>query len=129
MSDGRGLPLATFVADARAHEVTHIEPLVAACPWRRRLKRLIYDRAADSDPLRQRLARQGVELISPNRWYKRRKTQDLRKLRRYRHRWKIERTISWLQRCRRLVTRYEYYSHLFQGFIQLACLRIILRQF
>jgi transposase len=93
------------------------------------LKRLIYDRAADSTPLRKRLACRGIDLISPNRWYLNRKTQDLRKLRRYRHRWKVERTISWLKRFRRLVTRYEYYSHLFQGFVQLACLKILLRRF
>jgi transposase len=91
---------------------------------------LLYDRAADSDHLRQRLARRGIELITPHR--KNRKTaplQDKRKLRRYRRRWKIERSISWLHNFRRLVTRYEYYAHLFQGFVQLACLIIVLRQF
>jgi transposase len=129
LSDSQGIPLAALVASATAHEVRHIEPLLDGCPWKRYLKRLIYDRAADSTPLRSRLDSRGIDLISPNRWYLNRKTQDLRKLRRYRHRWKVERTISWLKHFRRLVTRYEYYSHLFQGFVQLACLKILLRRF
>jgi transposase len=128
--DGRGLPLGALIANATPHEVTLIEPLLAKRVLRRLPKRLLYDRAADSDPLRQRLTRRGIELITPHR--KNRKTaplQDGRRLRRYRRRWKIERSISWLHNFRRLVTRYEYYAHLFQGFVQLACLIIVLRQF
>jgi transposase len=56
-------------------------------------------------------------------------TQDGRKLRHYRRRWKIERSIGWLQNFRRLVTRYEYYARLFHGFIQLACLIVAMRRF
>jgi transposase len=52
-----------------------------------------------------------------------------RKLRRYRRRWKIERTISWLSSFRRLVVRYEYHDFVFQGFIHLACIVICLRRF
>jgi transposase len=128
--DGQGLPLGALIANATPHEVTLIEPLLAERVLRRLPERLLYDRAADSDPLRQRLAQRGIELITPHR--KNRKTaslQDGRRLRRYRRRWKIERSISWLHNFRRLVTRYEYYAHLFQGFVQLACLTIVLRQF
>jgi transposase len=129
LSDGHGLPLAIDVASARPHEVTLIEPLIERCPLRRNIRRLIYDRAADSEPLRARLLSRGIELICPNRWYKRRKTQDLRKLRRHSRRWKIERTISWLRHFRRLVTRYELHASMFLGFNQLACLMIVLRRF
>ena len=93
-------------------------------------ERLIYDRAADSDPLRERLASRGIELVCPHR---RRRvkppTQDGRPLRRYRRRWIIERTIAWLQSFRRLVTRYEFYSFLFHSFAKLACMMIVLRRF
>ena len=130
LADAGGLPLAATIASASPHEVTLIEPLLDHRILPRRPKRLIYDKAADSDPLRQRLARRGVELISPHRRSRRTPpTQDGRKLRRYRRRWKIERSISWLQNFRRLVTRYEYHAHLFLGFVQLACLFIVLRQF
>ncbi|NLK45227.1 MAG: transposase, partial [Treponema sp.] len=61
------------------------------------MERLIYDKAADSDPLRERLKKRGIDLIVPHKTNRRKpKTQDGRKLRRYRKRWKIERTISWI---------------------------------
>jgi transposase len=128
--DGRGLPLGAEVASATPHEVTLIEPLLDQRILPTKPHRLIYDAAADSDPLRARLAKRGVELISPHRKNRKKPpTQDGRKLRRYRRRWKIERSIGWLQNFRRLVTRYEYYAHLFHGFVQLACLMVVMRRF
>jgi transposase len=130
LTDGHGLPLAASIASASPAEVTLIEPLLDQRLLRRRPPRLIYDKAADSDPLRDRLRKRGTELICPHRKRRRKPaTQDGRKLRRYRRRWKIERSIGWLQNFRRLVTRYEYYAHLFHGFVKLACMFIVLRQF
>jgi len=130
LTDGRGLPLAVDTASASPNEVTLIEPLLEKRVLRRKPRRLIYDLAADSDPLRARLARRGIELICPHRRNRvKRRTQDGRPLRRYRRRWKVERSISWLQNFRRLVTRYEYHAHLFHGLTQLACLIVVLRQF
>ncbi|MCE9608559.1 MAG: transposase [Planctomycetia bacterium] len=128
--DGTGLPLSIDVDSARPGEVTLIEPLLEQAVVARLPKRLIYDRAADSDPLRARLADRGVELICPHRrGRKRPATQDGRPLRRYRKRWIVERTIGWLKAFRRLVTRYEFYAFLFHGFAKLACLMIVLRRF
>ena len=130
LSDGRGLPLAAEIASASPHEVTLIEPLIERRILPKKPCRLIYDLAGDSDPLRARLARRGIELVCPHRKNRRKPpTQDGRKLRRFRRRWQIERSISWLQNFRRLVTRYEYYAHLFHGFVQLACLMVVLRRF
>jgi transposase len=128
--DGQGLPLAIDVSSASPAEVTLIEPLLDQAVTPHVPSRLIYDKAADSDPLRQRLARRDIELICPHRKGRVSKpTQDGRPLRRYRHRWIVERTISWLQAFRRLVTRYEFYALLFQSFAKLACLMIVLRRF
>jgi len=128
--DGSGLPLSIDVDSARAGEVTLIEPLLEQAVVSRLPNRLIYDRAADSDPLRERLAERGVELICPHRrGRKRPATQDGRPLRRYRKRWIVERTIGWLKAFRRLVTRYEFYAFLFHSFAKLACLMIVLRRF
>lgn len=128
--DGRGTPLAADISSASPNEVTLIEPLMARRMLRRQPKRLIYDRAADSDPLRARLARRGIELICPHRrGRKRPKTQDGRKLRRYKGRWKVERSISWLFNFRRLVVRYEHHATLFLGFVHLACLYTTLQRF
>lgn len=129
-TDAAGLPLAADTASASPHEVTLIEPLLEKRVLRRLPKRLIYDLAADSDPLRTRLQRRGIDLIAPHRRNRvKPPTQDGRKVRRYRRRWKIERSISWLQNFRRLVTRFEHYAHLFHGFVQLACLIIVLGRF
>lgn len=91
---------------------------------------LIADRAYDSDKLRTSLAAKGWDLVCPHRKGRTKpKTQDGRKLRRYRRRWKIERTISWISSFRRLVVRHDYYSMMYQAFIHLACIIICLRRF
>ena len=130
LADGHGLPLSVDIESASRAEVTLVEALIDRAVIDEVPPRLIYDKAADSDPLRSRLAERGIELICPHRKRRvKRPTQDGRKLRRYRRRWKIERSISWLQSFRRLVTRYEFYSFLFHGFAQLACLMVVLRRF
>ena len=94
---------------------------------RRTPGRLIGDKAYDSDPLDQRLAREyGIELIAPNR-QRRRKSQDGRPLRRYKKRWKVERLFAWLHNFRRLVTRWEYHIENFLGFVHLGCLKLLLK--
>jgi transposase len=128
--DGSGLPLAIDIDSASPAEVTLIEPLLNQAVTSFIPRRLIYDRAADSDSLRERLAADHIELICPHRRGRvRPATQDGRPLRRYRKRWIIERTISWLQSFRRLVTRYEFYAFLFHSFAKIACLMIVLRRF
>jgi transposase len=130
LTDGHGLPTGNLIASASPHEVTLIEPLLACRVIRRRPRKLIYDAAADSDPLRVRLLNRGIDLIAPHKKNRVKKpTQDGRKLRRYRKRWKVERSISWLQNFRRLVTRYEFYHYLFQGFVNLACLITVAKRF
>jgi len=84
-------------------------------------KRLIGDKAYDSDKLREDLKKQGIELIAPPRKNKRKKLQDGRALRRYKRRWKIERTIAWLGNYRRLVTRWERNDKMYQAFLHIAC--------
>lgn len=91
-------------------------------------RRLIGDRAYDSDSLDQALAEQGIEMIAPHRRNRKRpKTQDGRKLRRYRRRWKIERLFAWLGNFRRLTVRYERHLENFLGFVQLGCIMILLK--
>ena len=96
-------------------------------PWR--YKRLIGDKAYDSDALDARLkAERGIEMIAPNRRNRIRRTQDGRPLRRYRRRWKVERLFAWLQNFRRLVTRFERSAENFQGFVHLGCMVILMRR-
>jgi len=60
-------------------------------------RNLVGDNAYDSDQLDAEPRAFGIELISPHRSNRRNKTQDLRRLRRHRRRWKIERLFAWLQ--------------------------------
>ena len=106
-----------------------IESLLDGQPLPKAPERLIYDRAADSDPLRDRLESRGIDLICPHRSNRVKPArQDGRKLRRYKHRYKIERLNSWIQNFRRLVVRYEYHATIFLGFVQLACMMIVMRK-
>lgn len=92
-------------------------------------QRLVGDRAYDSDPLDAALLERGIEMIAPHRKNRaRKKTQDGRKLRRYKRRWKIERLFAWLQNYRRLVVRYEYKAENFLGMAQLGCIILLLRK-
>jgi hypothetical protein len=62
LGDGHGTPLALLTESASVHEVKLIEPLIKKVRIprngrgrpKKRVKRLIDDKAADSDPLRKR---------------------------------------------------------------------------
>jgi len=93
-------------------------------------ERIIADKGYDSDPLRERLAKRNIELICPYRQNnKKKKYEDGRKLRRYRRRWKVERTFAWLGNSRRLVVRYERDIVVYSAFFHVACLLLTLRRF
>lgn len=96
---------------------------------RKRIQRLIYDKAADSDPLRDRLKQRGVDLICPHRKNRKKPArQDGRKLRRYKRRYKIERVFAWLGNYRRLVVRYDKHINIYQSFFNIACMMITLNK-
>jgi len=128
--DARGLPVAIDTTTASTHESKLVQRLFDFMLTSDVPPRVIGDKAYDSDPLDWELAQQGIEMIAPHR--KNRKpqnaTQDGRSLRRYRRRWKVERTISWIQNYRRLCIRWEKSTTLFQGFLHLGCTMLLLRQ-
>ena len=129
VADGAGLPLAIYTTSASPHEITLVHDTLKERFFRQKPLRLIGDRAYDSDPLDQALAKQGIELIAPHRFNRiKLPTQDGRVLRRYRRRWKIERLFAWLHNFRRIVVRYEYHTENFLGFVNLACILILLRR-
>ena len=130
--DGHGTPLGALVERASPAEVKLLERTLAASyrgRGRRRLHRLIADRAYDSNPLRLLLVKQRIEPIIPARRNNRRAShQDGRKLRRYARRWIVERTNAWLQWFRRMVVRYEYRADVFIGLVHLACALVTLKK-
>jgi len=135
--DGQGIPLGNYLDSASPSEVTLLERTVEriAVPRkgrgrpRKNPNRLIADRGYDSDPLRERLAKRGIELICPYRSNNKEcKYHDGRKMRRYKRRYKVERTFSWLGNSRRLVVRWDRDIMIYQAFFHIACLIITLRR-
>jgi len=136
--DGKGIPLGSMLASASPAEVRLAEETLEAVKIprrgrgrpRKRPVRLIADKGYDSDPLRKRLKALKIDLIVPHRRNRKKpKTQDGRKLRRYRRRWKVERTFAWLGNFRRLIVRHERRIEVYRAFFHLACIMIVLRWF
>jgi len=105
VADRHGLPVSICIDSATPHEVrlatsTLIRMVVPEAP--------------------QNLRQYGIELIAPHRTNRKNLSQDLRRMRRYRRRWKIERLFAWLQNFRRVVVRYERYAENFLGMLYLA---------
>ena len=130
MADRAGLPIAIYLESASPHEVTLVEATLASRFIAAKPERLIGDRAYDSDPLDERLREQGIEMIAPHcRNRVKPKTQDGRKLRRFKRRWKTERLNASLQNFRRITVRYERKVENLLGLVQLACILILLKVF
>jgi transposase len=135
--DGQGVPLGVHLSSASTAEVSLAETTLAqvAVPTGRRGRprmkpqRIVADRGYVSRPLWERLRRRGIDLIVPPRRSQHTHYVDGRKLRRYRRRWKIERTNAWLLNFRRLTVRYEHQLERYRAFVYLACALITLRQF
>jgi transposase len=135
---GRGYSVGTYLEAASPAEVTLLEKtpetVAVGRPGkpgrpRKRPTRLIADRGYDSNPLRARLTRRGIEPIIPARRNHQHAThQDGRKLRRDRRRWMVARTFAWLGHFRRLVVRYERLITPYAGFLHLACALLTLRR-
>ena len=89
---------------------------------------LIGDKAYDSDPLDASLRDRGVEMVAPHKKNpKKPATQEGRRLRRYKRRFKVERFFSWIEDFRRLVVRWEYHAANYLGFVHLACIRMLIK--
>ena len=98
IADNHGLPVACSIASASPHETVLVEATIQQRFTRTKPRRMIGDRAYDSDPLDRRLRQKYcIRLIAPHKYNRRRKnTQDGRELRLYCRRWQIERPFAWL---------------------------------
>ncbi|CAL9659571.1 IS5 family transposase IS1647 [Streptomyces sp. enrichment culture] len=129
ITDRNGLPLSLGVSGANTHDILGLQPLVRGIPPLRsrrgprcrRPAKLHADKGYAYDHLRRwlsrrgirhRIAREGIEC-----------SQRLG-----RHRWVVERTISWLAGCRRLHRRYEHEAEHFLAFAGIAATRICHRR-
>lgn len=128
VASGEGVPLGIHLDSASPAEVKLIGLALDNIRVNGRVpRRMIGDKGYDSDPLRAELRERGIELIAPNRG-NHRKTQDLRKLRRYKRRWIIERMMACLGAFHRLTVRYERDVRVYRVLFHIACLIIDLRR-
>lgn len=138
LADGKGTPLGICVEKASSSEVKLLERTLDSVKMKRRRghrrrphkpERLIADRGYDSNQARALLVAREIEPIIPARSNNTVAThQDGRKLRRYKRRWVIERTNSWLQNFRRLVVRYERKVKNFEAMVHMACVLVTLKK-
>lgn len=127
--DRNGLPISVGISGANLHASQALIPLMRGIPpirsrfgpRRRRPAKLHADKGYDFDHLRgwlrcrhiaPRIARRGIESSG----------------RLGRHRWVVERTMSWLNGCRRLHRRYERTSEHFLAFVGIASALICYRR-
>jgi len=129
ITERTGLPISVAISAANVHDSLAVEPLVRGIPpirsrrgpRRRRPGKLHGDKAYDYPHLRAFLRRHG---IIPR--IARRTVDSSQRL--GRHRWVIERTMAWLNGCRRLQRRYERRADHFASFIALAAALICYRR-
>ena len=130
MVDGEGTPLGLTLSPANRHDSTMLAPTLDAVPPvrsgrrgrpRRRPGKLHADKGYDhkrcrrecrARGVRPRIARRGVDSSE----------------RLGRHRWKVERTLAWLSRFRRLTVRYERRADIHLAFTTLGCALVCLSQ-
>lgn len=108
-----GIPLAAVSAPACVGETKLVEPVLEQLNdsgdpslWP---AIIIADKAYDSDPLRAITASVDIALLAPHRRNRRPEkcTNDGLRMRRYRNRWRVERTFAHAGNYRRFTTRYE----------------------
>jgi len=97
-------------------------------PPKRVLPLVIADKGYDSYPLKQRLLQKGTRLVSPNLRTRKSHLEDRRRLRRYKRRWIVERSIAWVASWRRLTARWDRLLSSWTGFLHAALLVICLRR-
>ncbi|MFI6817450.1 IS5 family transposase [Nonomuraea sp. NPDC050328] len=129
IADRTGLPISVAISAANTHDSLALEPLIRSIPpirsrrgprppqTRQAPRRQGYDYPHLRAFLRgrgiiPRIARRGIE-----------SSQRLG-----RHRWVVERTVSWLAGCRRLHRRYERRADHFASFVALAAALICYRR-
>jgi transposase len=128
--DGQGTPLAAVLSGAKRNDCKLLEEALDAIPPVRngkpgrprcRPEKLHADKGYDHAFCRQALRKRG---IIPR--IARRGIESSERL--GRHRWRVERTLSWLHRLRRLRIRYEQRDDIHQAFLSLGCALICFKQ-
>jgi putative transposase len=98
--------------------------VISRRPIRKKKQNLCLDRGYDSHEIEREVVKRGYIPHIRRRGKKKKSKYHSGK----RRRWVVERTNSWHNRFRKLLTRYEKKSENYLGLVQLACCIIIYRR-
>ena len=131
VTDASGLPLGMATAAANVSEQALLVPALDDVPVAvPEGTPVVADKGHDSDPLRDDVEAAGFVPVIPHRTNRVRPPRtDGRRLRRYRRRWRVERTNAWLHCYRGLAVRWSQYSFLYAGLVYLAFIHMALQRF
>ena len=121
LSDRAGIPVSVGISAANTNDAAALKPLVKAIPAvrsrrgprRRKPAKLHADKAYDSAELRRWVSKRGIGVRIA-----RKSIESSERL--GRHRWVIERTLSWLTGYHRLNIRYDRKATHYLAFLTLA---------
>ena len=130
--DERGTPLSIVASGANVHDVKLLEPTLDQTVIKRPpvqnppVENLCVDAGYAGEPARKAIEnRNYVPHVRPRGEEVAAKKRNPRSRAR---RWVVERTHSWLNRYRKIATRYEKTALSFEGLLQLACALIVFRR-
>ena len=131
VTDARGLPLGMATAGANVSEqallVPALDDVPVAVPDG---TPVIADKGHDADPLRDDVEAAGFVPVIPHRKNRVKPPRtDGRRLRRYKRRWRVERTNAWLHCYRGLAVRWSYYSFMYVGMVYVTFIHMALNRF
>lgn len=117
------MPLVTTVSAANHHDSRYLFALLIGLPARLRVKiaSLYADRAYDGAAFRERLRAEGITPFLAKRGTAHGSGLG-------RHRWVVERSLSWLHQFRRLRVRYERHGYMHRAFLSLAASLLVARR-
>lgn len=131
VTDAGGLPLGMAAEAADVPEVDLLKPALDDVPVEvPRGTPVIADRGHDSDALRDEVEGGGYATVIPHRKNRVKPSRnDGRRLRRFKRRWKVERTNAWLHCYRGVAVRWSHYSFLYEGLVYISFIHMALQRF
>ena len=132
LTEAKGIPVSVTVEGANRHDMKMSRETLESIkaerpkPTKRKPQGLCLDKGYDYDEVRDLLKEFGFTAHIRSRGEE---AQAIKKEAGYKaRRWVVERTIAWINRCRRLAKDYENLNRTAIAFIRLASIRLMLRR-
>lgn len=124
MTDANGLPLSLVVAGANTHDIKLVEDTLDALQTGRpgRRLRLCLDKGYEAEWLENRLK---VRRYAPHIQSRKEESEAIKNADFKAHRWVVERTHSWMNRFRRILTRWEKKVENYEAMLHFTCSIIV----